>query len=60
MSLVSAVGHSLGDRTPDELWLWGMFYHNPNDPALFVERRSRPGYTVNFWHIRAWLTMAGF
>jgi hypothetical protein len=60
MSLVSAVGHSLGDRTPDESWLWGMFYHNPNDPALFVERRGGPGYTVNFGHIRAWLMMAGF
>jgi len=60
MSLVSAVGHSLGDRTPDESWLWGMFYHNPNDPALFVEKRTGPGYTVNFGHVRAWLMMAGF
>ena len=60
MTLVTAAGHPLGDRTPDESWLWGMFYHNHNDPALFVEKRSGPGYTVNFGHVRAWLMMAVF
>jgi uncharacterized membrane protein len=60
MSLVTAAGHPLGDRTPDESWLWGMFYHNANDPALFVEKRSGPGYTVNFGHVRAWLMLAVF
>jgi uncharacterized membrane protein len=60
MALVSVVGHSLGDRTPDASWLWGMFYHNPDDPALFVEARTGPGYTVNFGHLRAWLMVAGF
>jgi uncharacterized membrane protein len=60
MALASVVGHPLGDRTPDELWLWGKFYHNPDDPALFVEARCGPGYTMNFGHLRAWLIVVGF
>jgi uncharacterized membrane protein len=60
LEMLSIAGHRLGDRTPDELWLWGIFYHNPDDPALFVEARSGPGYTVNFGHFRAWLIVAGF
>jgi uncharacterized membrane protein len=60
MSLVSVGGHALGDRTSDESWLWGMFYHNPNDPALFVEKRTGPGYTVNFGRVPTWLMVAGF
>jgi uncharacterized membrane protein len=60
LAMVSAVGHSMDDRTSDESWLWGMFYHNPNDPALFVEKRTGPGYTVNFGQARAWLMLAGF
>jgi uncharacterized membrane protein len=60
VALASATGHPLGDRTPDESWLWGMFYHNADDPALFVEARTGPGYTINFGHLRAWLIAAAF
>jgi uncharacterized membrane protein len=59
-NLVSVVGHSLGDRTPDEAWRWGMLYYNPDDPALLVEKRTGPGYTVNFGQVPAWLMVAGF
>jgi uncharacterized membrane protein len=57
MALASE-GTSVGDHTPDQAWLWGMFYHNSDDPALFVEARNGPGYTVNFGHVRAWLLLA--
>jgi hypothetical protein len=60
MTLATIVGRDLGDRTPDELWLWGMFYHNPDDPVLFVEARVGPGYTVNFGRPSAWVMLAGF
>lgn len=59
MALVSAGARVPGDRTPDAAWLWGMFYHNPDDPALFVEARTGPGYTMNFGHMRAWMIVAG-
>lgn len=36
-----------GDRTPDRCWKWGLFYFNPDDPAVFVERRFGVGYALN-------------
>lgn len=60
LALSTATGKPFGDRTPDESWLWGLFYHNAQDPALFVERRSGIGYTVNLGHLRAWLMLAVF
>jgi Family of unknown function (DUF5808) len=49
-----------GDRTPDECWTWGLFYHNPNDPALLVEARCGPGYTLNFGRPIVWVLTAMF
>ncbi len=57
MTLVTVLGRPLGDRTPDESWAWGMFYHNPDDPALFVEARTGPGYTMNFGRPGVWLLL---
>ncbi len=50
-----APGGPPGDRTPDACWKWGMFYINPNDPALFVEKRFGVGYTVNFGNRWSWI-----
>jgi uncharacterized membrane protein len=44
----------------DEAWCWGMFYCNRNDPALFVQKRSGPGYTVNFGHPLGWPLAVAF
>jgi len=56
--VLASTGGLAGDRTADQSWLWGIFYHNSDDPALFVEARNGPGYTVNFGHVRAWLLLA--
>ena len=48
-------GGPAGDRTPDACWKWGMFYINPNDPALFVEKRFGIGYTVNLGNRWSWI-----
>ncbi|HTU36056.1 MAG TPA: DUF5808 domain-containing protein [Candidatus Acidoferrum sp.] len=48
----------VGDRTPDECWRAGMFYVNPDDPAVLVEKRSGLGYTLNFGRPAAWVLMA--
>lgn len=48
----------IGDRTPDQCWKGGMFYVNPNDPALLVEKRFGIGYTLNFGRAGAWLLAA--
>lgn len=38
----------------DENWIWGMFYCNHQDPALFVQNRGTAGYTLNFSRGLAW------
>lgn len=34
----------------DRFWKWGIFYVNPDDPSLMVEKRFGIGYTLNFAH----------
>lgn len=46
-----------GDGTLDEHWKWGIFYYNPGDPALLVEKRLGFGYTFNFARGLAWVIL---
>lgn len=39
----------------DAKWVLGMFYYNPGDPSVFVEKRAGIGYTLNFARPLAWL-----
>jgi uncharacterized membrane protein len=48
-----------GDATPDRAWIFGMYYVNPRDPAMWVENRFGLGYTLNFGNWRVWLLMVG-
>jgi uncharacterized membrane protein len=48
-----------GDATPDSAWIGGLFYYNPDDPALVVEKRSGLGWTVNLGHPQARLILIG-
>lgn len=47
-----------GDRTPDSCWKWGMFYYNPDDPSLIVEKRFGLGQTLNFANRWSWVVLA--
>ncbi len=40
-------------RDDDRYWYGGLFYNNPDDPAMFVPRRFGFGWTLNFGHPRA-------
>jgi len=44
-----------GDYSADSAWKGGVLYFNPDDAALFVERRTGLGYTVNFGNPRSWM-----
>jgi uncharacterized membrane protein len=45
-----------GDATPDDAWkVGGLFYYNPSDPAVWVEKRVGLGYTLNYGNSSAWL-----
>jgi len=46
------------DPTPDECWKWGLFYYNPNDTSLIVEKRFGIGHTLNFAHWQSWALLA--
>jgi uncharacterized membrane protein len=50
---------SVPDTTPNECWRAGMFYYNPADTAVFVEKRFGMGYTMNFANPWSWVLMAG-
>ena len=43
----------------DRYWSAGVFYHNPDDPALFVPKRFGLGWTLNFGHPQAKLVLIG-
>lgn len=45
-------------------WIWGMFYFNPNDPRVFVDKPNpNYGITMNFARPKAYgflLLLSGF
>jgi uncharacterized membrane protein len=47
----------LGRRAPESCWKAGMFYVNPDDPSIFVEKRFGIGYTLNFARPVSWLIL---
>ena len=47
------------DSTPNECWKAGIFYYNPNDAALFVEKRDGIGFAFNFANRLSWLLLFG-
>lgn len=57
-SLLQTPSGTFGDGTLDEHWKLGMFYYNPDDPALLVEKRLGIGYTFNFARGLAWVILA--
>lgn len=48
----------IGDGTPDEAWRGGVIYYNPDDPALFVEKRFGIGWDFNWGNKLAWVCLA--
>jgi uncharacterized membrane protein len=40
-------------------WKLGVFYVDPQNPALWVRKRFSPGMTINLGHPRGRLIMAG-
>jgi hypothetical protein len=51
---------AIGDRTPDACWKFGIFYFNPADAAVFVEKRMGVGYTLNFGNVWSWVLIGAF
>lgn len=47
------------ERDDDKHWKLGIFYFNPNDPAIFLEKRFGIGWTMNFARPLAWIILVG-
>jgi len=45
------------EPTPDDRWYLGQLYYNPDDPAVFVQRRMGLGYTLNFGNRWTWIVL---
>lgn len=56
-SRLSGNGQNATDRIDDRYWKLGGIYANPNDPAIFVERRFGLGWTINVGNPRALLVL---
>ncbi len=46
-------------RDADRYWKLGVFYFNPDDPAVFVEKRFGIGWTCNWARPFSWLILIG-
>lgn len=49
---------TVGDGIPDRCWKLGLFYYNPEDPAIIVEKRFGMGQSLNFGNPWAWVFLA--
>lgn len=43
----------------EKYWKLGVFYYNPEDPSIFVEKRFGIGSTINLARWQAWVSIAG-
>lgn len=57
--LVDRPSTSVVFRDDDRYWYGGIIYNNPDDPALFVEKRYGLGWTLNFGNPQAKLILIG-
>ncbi|GGH38512.1 DUF1648 domain-containing protein [Paenibacillus segetis] len=55
----SKVGSPIQPVNDDAYWKLGVVYFNPQDPAIWVEKRSGIGWTVNFANPKGWLMLIG-
>ena len=52
--------NAVAEATPDDCWTLGGIYKNPNDPAIFVQKRVGFGYTINFGNVWSYVVIGGF
>ena len=58
--IISPAAHDVvPEPSNDAYWKAGLFYFNPDDPAIFVSKRVGIGYTMNFANKLSWVVLAG-
>ncbi len=53
----TGVNGNVIDRDDDRYWKLGLFYYNPNDPSLFLEKRFGVGWTINLARPVTWIIL---
>ncbi|MCZ0702958.1 putative membrane protein [Natronobacillus azotifigens] len=48
VDVAEEVDDEIIDRDDDQHWKWGLFYYNPHDPTVFIEKRFGIGWTINW------------
>ncbi len=43
----------------DRYWKLGVFYYNPDDPSIWIEKKFGIGITINFARWQSWATIGG-
>lgn len=43
----------------DRYWKLGVFYYNPDDPSIWIEKKFGIGMTINFARWQSWATIGG-
>ena len=46
-------------KDDDSYWKFGVLYYNPEDPAIFIEKRFGIGWTINWGRKSSWLILLG-
>ncbi|MBU8879004.1 hypothetical protein BGM26_08400 [Bacillus sp. FJAT-29790] len=49
----------ISDLDDDQYWKGGLLYFNKNDPSIFVEKRFRIGWTLNFANPIGYIVLFG-
>lgn len=60
--LEAGIGGATADGTPDNddhLYKWGLFYYNPDDPAVLVDKRFGVGLDFNYARWQAKVAVIG-
>ncbi|KNY28331.1 DUF1648 domain-containing protein [Pseudobacteroides cellulosolvens] len=55
----STVGNKISRRDDDKYWKLGLFYYNPDDPSIVVEKRFGIGWTNNWARPISWILTIG-
>ena len=59
LDLQKKEAHHAQNYDDDKYWILGLFYFNPADPAVFVEKRFGLGMTANLARPLAWIMIGG-
>lgn len=58
-SQIKDFSDELTEVDEEKYWKWGVFYYNPEDPAIFVEKRFGIGSTFNMARWQTWVAIGG-